>query len=349
VPRALNPRAQNGPGEVDIVQHATLDHEVQGVISIIQGLIATGTPPGDILVLAQRSVIGTPIYEALVAGKVPTRSYYAESELDAEEAQARFAMLKLYVDREDYVGLRWLLGFGSNDWRTKSYQRLRAHCESDGTSPWQALEQLDSGIIAIPYTSPLIDQFKQIRAEIERLEALPDLASVIDDLLPNGNDSVRDLRALALQTLETIGEARDQFLTELTTSITKPEVPTQVNDVRIMSLHKSKGLSSPVTIIAGCVQGLLPRLPDTDIPAAAQRAQMEEQRRLLYVGITRVKAVPAEGKTGKLVLTYSRQMRVADAMKARIQPARTRYGNAHLIASQFISELGPSAPAPRRG
>jgi len=66
VPRTLNPRTQNGPGEVDIVQYATLDHEIRGVTNIIQRLIATGTPPGDILVLAQRSVIGTPIYKALV-------------------------------------------------------------------------------------------------------------------------------------------------------------------------------------------------------------------------------------------------------------------------------------------
>ena len=132
-------------------------------------------------------------------------------------------------------------------------------------------------------------------------------------------------------------------------SIAKPEVPTEVCDVRIMSLHKSKGLSSPVTVIAGCVQGLLPRLPDADLSAAAQRAQMEEQRRLFYVGITRVKAMPDEGKPGKLVLTYSRQMAVRDARKAGIEPADTQYGIAHLIASQFISELGPAAPVPRRG
>jgi DNA helicase II / ATP-dependent DNA helicase PcrA len=308
VPRVLNPCPQNGPGEVDIVQYPTLANEVQGVVGIIKGLIAAGTPPGDILVLAQRSVIGTPIYEALVARAVPTRSYYAESELDAEEAQKRFAMLKLYVDREDRVALRWLLGLDSTDRRTKAYQRLRAHSEGGGVTPWQVLEQLAAGIIAIPYTNPLVAQFKQIRAELERLEALPGLTEVIDDLLPAGDSSVRDLRALAAQTLETTGEDRDEFLKELTTSIARPEVPTEVNDVRIMSLHKSKGLSSPVTIIAGCVQGLLPRLPDADLTVAERRAQMEEQRRLFYVGITRVKAEPANGKPGKLVLTYSRQM-----------------------------------------
>ena len=204
-------------------------------------------------------------------------------------------------------------------------------------------------IIAIPYTNPLVVQFKDVHAELARLEALSGLAEVIDDLLPDGNDSVRDLRALAVETLGVAGEDRDGFLTELSMPIAKPEVPSEVSDVRIMSLHKSKGLSSPITIIAGCVQGLLPRLPDADLSDTEQRSQMEEQRRLFYVGITRVKAVPEEGKPGTLILTYSRQMLVADAMTAGIQPAGVQYGNAHLIASQFISELGPTAPTPRRG
>ena len=349
VPRVLNPRPQNGLGEVKIIQYNTLDEEIQGVAARVEQMINNGTPPGDILVLAQRGVIGTPIYNALIAHNVPTRSYYAESELGAQEAQARFAMLKIYLNRDDRVALRWLLGLDSNDWRTKAYKRLRDRCEEAGISPWTGLERLAANIMAIPYTASLVAQFGKIQGELARLGLLPGLAEVIDDLLPDGNDSVRDLRLLALQTLETTGDDRDEFLSELTTSIAKPEVPTEVTDVRIMSLHKSKGLSSPVTIIAGCVQGLLPRLPDADLSDAEQRAQMEEQRRLFYVGITRVKAVPEEEKPGKLVLTYSRQMPVADAMKAGIQPAHSAYGNAHLVASQFIAELGPTAPAPVAG
>jgi superfamily I DNA/RNA helicase len=349
VPRVLMPRPQNGPGEVDIVQYATLNDEVRGVVDAIRQLIAAGTPPGDILVLAQRGIIGTPIYENLVEQGIATRSYYAESELDADEAQSRFAMLKLYVDREDRVALRWLIGLGSNDWRTNGYRRLRERCQNAGISPWQMLEQVASGIVTIPYTTALVEQFEEIRGELARLAALPGLAEVIDDLLPDGNGAVRDLRALALQTLEVAGTEPEEFLAELTTSIAKPEVPTEVSDVRIMSLHKSKGLSSPVTIIAGCVQGLLPRLPDQDLPIAERRAQMEEQRRLFYVGITRVKAVPEQNKPGKLLITYSRQMPLADAMKAGIQPAAVNYGNVHLNASQFIGELGAAAPVPSAG
>jgi DNA helicase-2/ATP-dependent DNA helicase PcrA len=84
-------------------------------------------------------------------------------------------------------------------------------------------------------------------------------------MLPAGDDSVRDLRDLATRVLADIGEGdREAWLFELLQEITRPEVPSQIADVRIMSLHKSKGLSAPVTVIAGCVEGLLPRQPDRE-------------------------------------------------------------------------------------
>ena len=61
----------------------------------------------------------------LIARDVPARSYYAEAEPDDEDAQRRFALLKLFVNREDRVALRWLLGLNSGNWRSPSYRRLR--------------------------------------------------------------------------------------------------------------------------------------------------------------------------------------------------------------------------------
>ena len=132
-------------------------------------------------------------------------------------------------------------------------------------------------------------------------------------------------------------------------AITRPEVPTEINEVRIMSLHKSKGLNAPVTIIAGCVEGLLPKQPERGTPANQASAAIEEQRRLFFVGITRVKADPNAAKPGTLVLTYSRHMPLADAMGAGISPAGVFYDTARLNASRFIKELGPHAPKPVAG
>jgi superfamily I DNA/RNA helicase len=350
VRRALLPIAANGQGDVRILQYPTSDHEVVGIADIITGLVQAGSPAGDILVLAQRGVIGTPIYAALVARGVPVRSYYAEAELDDEAAQRRFAILKLFVDRQDRVALRWLVGLGSNNWRAPGYRRLRAHCEASGATPWDVLEQMSAGHLTLPYTQALVDHFNEIKAEIDALEGLGSLAGVVDELFPVDTDSLRDLRALALAVLETVAEDdREAFLSELAAAIAKPEIPSEIQDVRIMSLHKSKGLSAPITIVAGCVEGLLPKQPDTDLPQAERTAQLEEQRRLFYVGISRVKADPARGKPGTLILTYSQQMRLRDAMGAGISPASVSYGNARLIASRFMREMGPAAPRPVAG
>jgi DNA helicase-2/ATP-dependent DNA helicase PcrA len=350
VPRRLQPRPGNGVGDVRILHYREIGAEIVGIATIVQNIIRAGTPPGEVLVLAQRGVIGTPIYEELMRRGVPAHSYYAEAELDKEEAQRRFAMLKLFVNRDDRVALRWLLGLGSSSWLSGGYARLRAFCEESVSTPWDALEAILDRRVSIPHTAPLLRRFAEIRTEILGLEQAGNLAAVVEALFPDGHAGVRDLRARALEALETVEpDDRGGFLSELTTLIATPEVPSEVAEVRIMSLHKSKGLSAAVTVIAGCVEGLLPKQPDSALPQVLQNAQLEEQRRLFYVGITRVKAEPEIGRPGTLVLSYSAEMPMAQAMGAGIAPAGRRYGTARLLASRFIRELGPSAPQPVAG
>ena len=350
VPRVLVPMGANGAGVVMIVQYQTLDDEVLGVLNKISEMVANGVNRGDILVLAQRRIIGTPIYEGLVEREIPARSYYGEAELGNKEAQRRFAILKLFVDPEDRVALRWLLGMESSTWLSGGYRRLRNYCDEHGTSTWNTLEQLEAGNINIAYTQVVVERFTEIKNEIAQLEDVGEpanITAVINHLFPEDNVHVRDIRALALKTLETIvGDDRAQFLRELTSAIVKPDIPSEIEEVRVMSIHKSKGLSAPVTIIAGCVEGLLPKQPDVQLSQAEQATELEEQRRLFYVGISRVKASPADGKPGTLILTYSQQMSFAAACGARITPARTIHGRAVLVASRFILEMGQAAPAP---
>ena len=350
VPRELTPRAANGPGDVRIIQFNRLTDEVSGIAEIVRQMVDDGVPPGDILILAQRGVIGTPIYETLHGHNVPVRSYYAEAELDADDAQRRFALLKLFVDREDRVALRWLLGYPGHQFNASGYRRVREHCEQQGVSPWQAFEQLADGLLNIRYAGNIVAAFNEIVRELNLLEGLPNLAAVIDHLLPTEDDSVRDLRDLATRVLAEVGEGdREAWLFQLMQAITRPEVPSEIQNVRIMSLHKSKGLSAPITIVAGCVEGLLPQQPELGTPYAEAAAMIEEQRRLFFVSISRVKAVPEAGKPGTLILTNSRCMPMADAMQAKIRFARRTGNLAHLNASRFISELGRHAPQPIAG
>jgi DNA helicase II / ATP-dependent DNA helicase PcrA len=168
--------------------------------------------------------------------------------------------------------------------------------------------------------------------------------------LVGGDDRMRPqpFQILARE-LSATAETAAGLLDSLIEAVSLPDIPPDVAEVRIMSLHKSKGLSSPVVIIAGCVEGLLPTAADADVSPAERQAELEEQRRLLFVGLTRVKAMPGENRPGVLVLTSSRSMSLADAMQSGIRPAGVRYGRAFVHTSRFIRELGPAAPAPQAG
>jgi superfamily I DNA/RNA helicase len=351
-PRQLSPLAANGAGDIQIRQYETLADEAAGIARFIRDQIDShGRRPQDILVLAQRRSIGNPIHDALVARDVPSKSYYQEGELDSLTAQERMALFKLFIDPEDRIALRWLLGFESGDFRTGAYARIRAHCEHTGITPWDAMCQLEAGAIQIAHTRHLLDRFRSIQSELADLrgpDGDDDISNLVRRWLPDSIQGLDDFRSLVFD-LAPAATTPAELLTALNDAIATPEIPPDVTQVRIMSLHKSKGLSSPVVVIAGCIEGLLPAAPDRDKPPQEQQADLEEQRRLLYVGLTRVKAAPDTNQPGVLLLTYSRAMTLADAMQSGITPARVSYGDAFVNASRFIRELGPSAPRPRAG
>jgi DNA helicase-2/ATP-dependent DNA helicase PcrA len=348
-PRQLIPLSANGAGEVAIIQFATLEQETVGIARFIRNQIYNhGRRPEDILVLAQRRSIANPIHDALVAQGIPSKCYYHEKELDSLTAQERMALFRLFIDKEDRIALRWLLGFGSNDFRSGAYARVRSHCEQTGSTPWETMCQLEVGALRIAYTQQLVTRFCEVRAQLTHLASDADMASLVRRWIPDEIGGIDAFRALVLDLAATVATP-EELLSALIETISTPEIPPDVTDVRIMSLHKSKGLSSPVVVIAGCIEGLLPSAPDDDLAPAEQQAHLEEQRRMFYVGLTRVKSDRDTGRPGALLLTYSRAMTLADAMQSGITPARVSYGDAFVNASRFIRELDPAAPAPRAG
>jgi DNA helicase II / ATP-dependent DNA helicase PcrA len=317
--RKLTAVAANGPGEMWIVQVSDVAREANIVASFIDEQINKhGRKPGEILVLAQRRSIGNPIHAALQALGVPSKSYYQEGELDSEVAQERLAIFKLFVNRADRIALRWLLGMGSNDFRAKPYARLRARCENTGQSPWDALFALSICVIKIPYCSQLVQRFHAIQNEIRFLDEQTGIEDFVKRWLRAEFIGAGELRIL-VGNLMADAETPEELLSSIIEAVSQPEIPPDVTEVRIMSLHKSKGLSSPVVVIAGCVDGLLPAEPEPGTPIAERQAILEEQRRLFFVGITRVKAIPRSNRPGSLLLTGSRTL--ADAMQSGIRPA----------------------------
>ncbi|TCT06531.1 ATP-dependent helicase [Aquabacter spiritensis] len=343
-PRALNALASKGPGEVVIVQVPYLHNEAEWIKNKIEGLLGAGVHPSEIIILVQRAVAAKPILQALRVAEIPAKSYYEESQLDSETAQMRFALFKLFLDNEDRVALRYLLGSDVDDFRCKPYARVRKYCEGSGDSPWQAMNKLADDALTLAHTKPLVARFKLLTEALAELDAVKaDVQAFIDELLPDGNEDLAELRALALAQMEG-AETPADLLTGMMQEITQPDIPPTVEEVRLMSLHKSKGLSSPYVFVAGCVEGILPPAFDPEWSKDEKDAALEEARRLFYVGITRVKADPENGRPGSLFISYPQQMTIKDAYGANVAFKTQSGAMANLLPSRFLNELGPTAP-----
>lgn len=347
--RVLTALEVKGKGDVHIMQLPTIEKEAELIADFVSGLLKGGVHPSEIIVLVQRRGYGKSIMDALKATNVPAKSYYDESQLETEPAQKRFALFKLLLDREDRVALRYLLGTGSPGFRSAAYARLRNHCEISGDTPWKAMEKLVSGDLKLPMTGGLVAAFKAIVEELEALEPVKaDIPALVEALFPDGFENLTEIRKLAVGEMEEAGTAAELF-DAMMDEITQPDIPPTVEEVRLMSLHKSKGLSSPYVFIAGCVQGILPPLPDAGTAKAVADAELEEARRLFYVGITRVKADPDKGRPGCLMITYPQQMGIGKAKQYKVKVISKKWFKVNLQPSQFIEELGPAAPKPEAG
>jgi DNA helicase-2/ATP-dependent DNA helicase PcrA len=138
---------------------------------------------------------------------------------------------------------------------------------------WRELE----GARGVAPVARLIEQVSQFTAQ-EQSESLSDV------------DAER-LRQLALRAVPFENRLADFLESTVLQSETDAYDP-RADRVTLMTLHAAKGLEFPVVFIVGCEEGLLPYVRGDEAP------DVEEERRLFYVGMTRAR--------NKLVLTYTR-------------------------------------------
>ena len=329
------PNSENG--KIHIIQWTGSTKEAQGIAEYIEHLLNDqGYVLGDILILTPRKMLAHKILCTIRKKKIPIYSFYGDEVLEKDSAQCALALLTLLDDKEDRVALRWWLGHGSPLGLRGPYQKLREYCEETDTSPRDALEAMDNGSLQIPDALPLLKPFRELIKNTMRLSSL-NLRDLIDSLLPEDDGACAALRDIAEQAFVD-SEDIHQLFNRIKDIIVHPEVP-DGDFVKIMSPHKAKGLSSKVVIVTGCIEKLFPFV-DKSLSPRKQEDAVREQRRLFYVAITRCREV--------LVLSSFTTTSRAYASRMRIPV----YGDnvyARLSTSQFIHELGPTAPRARSG
>ena len=347
-PRILTCFPQNSRGEIHIVQWASLEEEAAGIARFVHNRINSGSvDPGKVLILAPRRQLGYSVRGALNELGTNAHSFFNEEVFEGNPkdmtntvAQQTFTLLTLLANPDDIVSLRCWCGYGSSSLRSGAWARIRQYCENSHLSPRNILQQLSAGTLAISNTRELIRQYRELETRLTLLNGLqgPDL---INTLFPQGEEWASTFRLYAHIDGEDNCDA-SALLERLTSKIVRPELPTDVEYVRVMSLHKSKGLTADMVVVLGCIAGMIPSIIPQGLTPLDQQRFIEEQRRLFFVALTRSKQTLVLSSTLILPRDLAYRMRVPLGQGGDATHARTR-------ASMFLSELGHSAPNPLAG
>lgn len=349
----LLPATNNDTGDVSILQWPTLDEEVTGIVEIISHHLSSDSiEPQDILILTPRRRIGYKIRNCLIERGINTKSYFREEALDSDISRIAFSLLNLFAYPNDKVALRFLLGQGSGDYRSGAYDRVKQRAEVDCCSIRDVLDKLMSGELRIAHTANIIDSYTSI------IDKMDDIRNILQDnpngiinyLAPYDNEEFEGLRSALEAAFQAVGEFQNNeeqnietwivsLFEETRDNISMPSVPDNVDHVRIMSLHASKGLSSKFVVITSCIDELLPGNIDLE---QDRRRYEEEQRRLFYVAITRCKN-EAGIYPGKLFLSSVVGIQGREALQMGIH-ARNVGETRRVRASRFLSQLGANRP-----
>jgi superfamily I DNA/RNA helicase len=347
-PRTLTCHKGCPEGEVAVVQWRDMKQEAVGIALTIHERVKRGdVAPGRVLILAPRRQIGYAVRDALNEFGTPAHSFFNEEvfdgrpqDLGASRSQQAFTLLNLLASPEDVVSLRCWCGFGTNSLQSPAWTRLRSHCLSNNVEPHEALGQLVAGKIRIPHTTPLASRYADLQT---RLIELADVCGqeLIDALFPESEAWAEPFRQA--QAEDEDGDPIDpkSLLADLRTRAIQPELPTDVEYVRVISLHKSKGLTADMVVVLGCTRGMIPAIIPDHLSPVEQQRFIEEQRRLFFVALTRSRGV--------LILSNFANMPRDVAHRMRVPVRGGTPTDAQTFASAFLGELGHSRPETLKG
>ena len=299
----------NEPGELTtVVETYTEQEEAQFVVSEIEHLVGQGGfSLGDCAVMYRTNAQSRALEEAFIRYGTPYKLVAGTRFYERREVKDIVAYLRLIQNPYDSVSLSRVINVPQRGIGQQSQSQLSSWAKSQGVSLYEALqlvaEQKDNEEHQPPFSSRIskaLGVFVSLMQEfITRSQELTlvDLFDLVikrtgyEEYILNGADgeehwdNILELRTVAQQyrDLKPL-EGLTAFLEGVTLVSDVDGLEGNVAAVTLITLHQAKGLEFPVVFIVGMEDGILPHIRSFDDPS-----QMEEERRLCYVGITRAK------------------------------------------------------------
>jgi DNA helicase-2/ATP-dependent DNA helicase PcrA len=246
---------------------------------------------GDMAVFYRTNSMSRVIEEFLVRVGIPYKVVGGTRFYDRREIKDALAYLRAIVNPTDEVSVKRVINTPKRGVGDSSIGKLDAWASANGESFDQAVLRFDeAGVGGRAATG--IEKFLVMTAEIRKLQAEP--ATIIEEALERSG-YVEELQAERsveaegrLENLtELVGMAReyetvDDFLEQVSLVSDTDDIDEEESTVTLMTLHAAKGLEFPVVFLVGLEDGVFPH-----VRALGDPSELEEERRLAYVGITR--------------------------------------------------------------
>ncbi|MDP3064359.1 MAG: UvrD-helicase domain-containing protein [Chloroflexota bacterium] len=298
-------RSTRGPGAPIVVHEAyTADEEAQFVLSEVERLSKEGFKPGDCAAMYRVNAQSRALEEACLRYGVKYRLVGSVRFYQRREVKDVMAYLRLLRNPNDEVSFTRVVNVPPRSLGEKSVQQFARWARSHDWPVHDALVRLrdeappDHGLTSralntFTHFLGLLDGLAQEAAKLHVVEVIDrvlEATSYRQHLTsePGGEErweNVMELRGMAdgFQSLEP-GEGLAALLERLALVADVDSYEAQADALTLITLHQAKGLEFPVVFIVGMEEGLLPHARSLD-----DKAELEEERRLCYVGITRAR------------------------------------------------------------
>ena len=307
----------NGPGQPVVVHEAYNEEDEAAFVAEEEALHLSGDEGlshRDFAVMYRTNAQSRPFEEAFVRRNIPYRLVGGTRFYERREVKDLLAYLRLAHNPYDSVALLRIINVPARGIGEKTVAQLSGWAKGQSLPLYSALqliaeEERDRPEGETPPTSGYLFQRRTVGAllpflaivnelialaESDRLsdllDAVIDRSDYRDHILaePDGEerwDNVQELRSVAAQYDELRpAHALASFLEDVALVTDVDEYDERAEAVTLITLHAAKGLEFPIVFIVGLEEGRLPHMRSFDDPA-----QMEEERRLCYVGMTRAK------------------------------------------------------------
>ncbi len=291
-------------------------------------------PYGDMAILIRTNAQSRVLEEKLMRYAIPYTMVGGTKFYDRKEIKDVLAYLRLLYNPEDSLSLTRIINVPKRNIGATTMEKVAAYAEGEGISLFEALSSPD----AIPVTKRAQTSLENFAAmifdllnDIDGMDVLSLIEKVIKDtgygeMLdkdaehdPQGEsrkENVGEFLSVAKDYMDSNPDGNLQdFLENVALVSDVDDFESSESKVTLMTLHAAKGLEFPVVFLAGLDEGLFPHSRTLMDPE-----QIEEERRLAYVGITRAE----------------RQLYVTNAV------TRTMYGRiSAYMPSRFLGEIPP--------